>query len=499
MKKILLFGILFGLVSVANAQKRNMFPAYSFDIVGENIFGSGDDEGEKGGKKGSGPLFVNADNLLNLGIDNTGVINGNTMRVEIPEKNENNVLKYYVEVFEGDELEIRFKMKSGSEADFSFGVSLLSGTGSDLLFPETRKVGTDVSELVFRTSVSEGHAIQSLDFSFRTVEAGTVFYIDELSIIKLNADWDGNLVRNGSFEIESLDYCWLDYNQNNDHHIAVFDKENALGSGTALKFTYLRSGADWHGNLKSFYVGDGVQYKVAYDTKNTNLPGTGNYKVGIGRTWDISADCFPIGQWKGDGFAWQNNQSVERSHVEFVFDEAQDRAGYNNHFMLFFGWYEPMGDVWFDNFVVEQIGLNSIEIVEWERTNSTVQLWINATPSSAQNKVTWMVDENVSTGKATIDEEGLLTVLQAGVIKVKAVSTHKVGVETEKEIDCTEMTPGTSTFLPMTSSKIVKTEYYTLAGVPISESQLVLSKGIYLVKKIYSNGSCLVNKLYLDK
>lgn len=488
MKKILLLLSIAGVfVFAINAQKRNMFPVYSFEVTGENLIGNG----------GNGHLFVNSGNLTTT-IDNSGAISGKALKVVVDQSNVANTVKYYLEVFEDDVLEIRFKVKADRETAFNFELTNASGTGNDLLTAVKKDVSTEVQEYVFRTEASTGNTIQGLTFNFGTedTETGSTFYVDDLSIIKVNTDWDGNLIKNGKFDIPSLNYSLIDYNQNGDHHTFDFDDTDALESGNSLKITTLRTGADWIGNLKSFYVGNGTQYRISYNLKIDNIISSagGNVKVGIGRSWDLGNQCFGIPPWPADGFKWQDasREPIIQS-FDLTFNEEVVKGSDNNHFIYAFGWYDVC-TMWLDNLNVEQIGLQTIEIVEWEKANSTLQLWVNATPSSAQNKVIWTIDETNSTGAGTIDEDGLLTVTTPGIIGVKAESIYKAGVETTKDIDCSDMT---ATSLKEIQKEVVYTEYYSLTGTLISMSQAELNNGIYICKKIYNDGSQVIDKVYL--
>jgi hypothetical protein len=204
---------------------------------------------------------------------------------------------------------------------------------------------------------------------------------------------------------------------------------------------------------------------------------------------------FPIGTWKNDGFAWQPALSTTMQECVYTYDEALDRDGYNNHLIVNLGWY-PAGDLWIDDLKIEQIGLSTIEIVEWEKTNSTAQLWINAYPSSADNKVEWEIDPS-STGEGSIDKDGLLTATKAGMITVNAVSKAKSSVTTSKTFDFTALP--TSIANPIQSKEITGYEYYSVTGLSMGYSKDNLKAGIYICKEKYTDGSEKQSKIYIGR
>lgn len=495
MKKQILLIVLMACSVAGFTQKRNMFPAYSFDIKGENIVGTA----------ASGALFVrecfNGGDIAGI-IDENG-ITGKSLKVEIKtmptsKTRWDNALKYFIEVFTDDVLEIRFKAKADRATAFHFELYTAAGTGNALYADEIIDVTTEVKEYVFKTAASTGHTIQrmTLQFGAEDTEEGSIFYFDDLSITKVNTDWDGNLVRNGGFEIPTINFSFIDYNQDSNHHTFAFDDIDALGNGQALKISNLRSGADWNGNIKSYYFGSGINYEVSYKARNAGQTGGNNSKVAVGRAWDPGSTCFGINPYPGDGFAWQTTLTATTQSLEYTYIEDAAKDEYNNHFMYMFGWYF-VGDFWIDDLKVEQTGLTKINIVEWERTDNTVQLWVNASPSSANNKVTWTIDAENSTGEGTIDTDGLLTVTKAGIIKVNAESTYKDGINTSVDIDCSAMQP-TSINETIVQKEILSTEYFTLTGISLGKSPEGL-EGIYLQKTIYNDGLQVTEKIYKQK
>lgn len=505
-KKILLFTAL-ACATVGFAQKRNMFPAYSFEITGENLIGAQPEVDAAG----AGHLLMTNKKQggnLDATIDAAG-ITGKSLKVVVkalPTSGEgrDNAVRYHAEVFAEDVLEIRFKAKADRATSFEFGAFVVMGTGNDLLAATKVDVTTEVKEYVFQTTASTANTVQALAFQFGTAdtEVNSVFYFDDLSIVKVNTDWDGNLIKNGKFDIPSLEYSLLDYNRNGNQHTYAFDNTDALGSGQSLKITNLWKDADWHGNLKSHYLGSGTQYRISYKAKNegqVTTGGGGGTKIGIGRTWDISGNFFPIPPYPADGYKWQPDLLLEQE-IDFTFNEdvTEPRASANNHFVLAFGWY-PVGNFWIDDLRVEQIGLTSIQVVEWARAESSVQLWVNATPSSANNKVTFSINTENSTGEGNIDANGLLTVTKAGLIEVKAVSLHKNTMETTYVVDASDMAPVSINSELADNKELLRTQYYTLSGVSVGEDQSTLSKGIYLYKNIYSDESVETGKVIIEK
>lgn len=488
-KLFLLFAFIFTMGSI-NAQKRNMFPVYSFDITGENIIGNGN----------NGHLFTREvfdGGNINVTIDSDG-IDGNSLKVEVlslpnGKTRWDNAIKYFVEVDADDVLEIRFKAKADRETSFHFETWTALGSGNGMLEDRKVDVTTEVKEYIFRTDASTGNTIQRLTFQFGSndTEEGSVLYFDDLSIIKINTDWDGNLIRNGKFEIADLKYSFIEYKNPVEQHTLEFDNTNALDYGQSIKINNTHTEDDWRGSLKSYYLGNGLNYKVSFHAKNGEQTGSGNSKIAIGATWDLSGGCFLYPQYN-EPFAWQKALNTDVQFMEYTFTEDISKGSNNNHFMYLFGWYST-GTFWIDNLKVEQIGLQSIDIVEWDRTDSSVQLWINATPSSANNKVTWSIDEENSDGEGTIDAEGLLTVTKAGTINVKAISTLKPDVVSEKAITFTS-TPTSVIDNQNSKNKIIYTQYYSLTGVLLGKVK-PQHDGIYIAKDIHENGGVSIKKI----
>lgn len=497
MKKQLLIFAALALTVTGNAQKRNMFPAYNFEVTGENIISDN--------ALGRGPLLIReCSDGGNIKTEIASGISGNSLKIEVialpaGKVRWDNAVKYLAEVNSGDQLEIRFKAKASTETAFDFEIWNVIGTGTGILANQKVEVGTEVKEYVFQTVASEGNSIQRLTFQFGENSAvGDIFYFDDLSIVKLNTDWDGNLIRNGGFEINTLDYNFMTWS-GNEQFTTSFDDTDVLGSGQSLKWTNAFSSGDGNSNLKSHYIGPGIQYKISLKAKNSGQETAGNkggIKIGVGRTWDISSSFFPIGTWKGDGYKWLDDLLVPVPDNQYVYesDEALDRDGYNNHLIFNMGWY-PAGDIWFDNLKVEQIGLKSIEIVEWEKDDDSALLWINAYPSSADNKVEWTIDPS-STGEASIDEDGLMTVTKSGNITVNAKSKLNPAVTTSETFSFELPTSIKNQEL---NNTVIECEYYSITGIKVGSSKENLKEGIYICKEKYGNGTVKKSKIYVDK